>query len=201
MLKWLLFIGAIVGLYFIVNVSSMRPDKYVFETGISNNYSTAQEINEPEYNKYIFGKLSSGSDITDYYVYNLKKIVPQFNIELLVPRTGEVNNFHPSLIIIDQSNKSVVGRVPFGFPPNIGGRVLEWEGEEKIDSSDTFLNFWRGPNTITDLPPGEYGLAVFDPESGGGNYVIKIGAQDASESIVDLPKEIIAWLRIKLSIY
>ena len=184
-----------------MGIKPVQAETYVFDNGLNNNVAVPQIINHPENLQYVYGILGSGEDLVDYYALPFTEDVGQVNFELLV--RDSVTNFRPTLIFVDPNQRGMQGQIPFGFPPNLGGRVYPWESGEDIKQADNtmFENFLVGPNFIRDLSANRYLLAVHDPSGKGGRDILHIGAKNLPESISDKFKAVLALIRIKFLLY
>jgi hypothetical protein len=188
---------------FLCASSSVKADYYQFDGGHNNSYTTPQIITSPEQSQYIYGYLSRGEDKMDYYVLNYTEAVERAKIELLVQDKETTRDFRPSLVLVDPAQRAMYGKVPFGFPETVGGRVYPWENLAVRKTSDDTVseNFLVGPGVVKDLPQNRYVLAVFDPEGTGGKYVLHISAKKPKETIEDKFRALWAFVRIKFDLY
>lgn len=193
---------------FILSLILIRPavasaQHYVFEKGLNNSYTSAQDVTNPGELQYVYGILSAQPEVIDYYALQFSDYTPQVKIELLVPKKDVFKYFHPQLIFIDPTSSRVEGNLPFGFPNGAGGRVFDWVIEQTATETDPNVleTFWVGPGLIKDMASNRYVVAVYDPAGGGGRYALKIGAQKRSDTWKDKLNTLVALIRIKLSIY
>lgn len=183
---------------------SASAHEILFERGLNNSHISAEEIEETGEAKYVFGVLSKGLDTIDYYRIIPREPATQLTVELFVPTRKEYADFHPSLIFSDPLiTRMIGGQIPGNFPEDFGGRIVKWPGENTNEVTETavFSRLWVGPKRTVNLGKDSLFLAIYDPQGGGGRYVIKLGGKTEPFSLNRLWFDILAWVRIKLLIY
>ncbi len=191
-----IFLGA-------VPIPAAYAQLYTFETGGNNTLSNAQMIENPEKIQYIYGVTFLGLDTADYYRLTFSKYTQNVQFTLLVPQDKTTTNFYPELIITDPNTTHIFGSVPYGFPPQLGGRVFNWaaESDQTFTDNNVFENFKVGPSVTKDVSANTYFVVVHDPEAKGGRYVLKIGAETPIKDWRDYLNFVTAFVRIKLKLY
>lgn len=182
---------------------NVRAVEYVFESGDNNAAYKAQVVSASQDLQYVFGRLSMGPDTVDYYLLKFNQYYSQVSLKLLIPHEPSLVNFSPSLIVADPNATHMLGSVPFGFPENLGGRVHSRSNTDRqlINTDQAFGTYWQGPNTNKDTYPTGYLIAVFDPQGRGGKYVLQIGNKTTTSGQLGILNQLVAWLRVKLSLY
>ncbi|HCM37368.1 MAG: hypothetical protein UV61_C0016G0019 [Candidatus Gottesmanbacteria bacterium GW2011_GWB1_43_11] len=177
---------------------------YNFDAGNNNTITSPQVITASNDQQYIYGVLSSGEGISDYYTLDFKTHAPQLVISLLVSQDRGRQDFQPNFIFGDPNLRERGGSFPYGFPAGVGGRVFDWSGQvtgATFQDGLTGEKFRVGPQIVRDMSAQKYLLVVFDPKSVGGRYVIKIGSATPAEPLLTQLKHIWDWLRVKLDLY
>ena len=188
--------------FFVLPVGSLA-QTYVFEGPVHNSFTTSQVISHAENKQYIYGYLSRGIDTADYYTLDFTEYSPQVQLSLLVPDNEQSKTFRPSLIFTDSGLSKMFGELPFGFSANIGGRVYVWDEntEDKIKDAAVSENLLQGPSFIKDFSQKQYTIAVYDPAGRGGRYVIAVGNKITDRGFSGFFEKIVAYLRVKFSLY
>lgn len=186
-----------------LSVLPTRADYYTFEKSGHNNYAVPQEISEPQYFQYVYGLLSRGEGVVDYYELKTVDTISDFQIELMVQDKVGRRELHPNIILVEPHGTRMVGTVPFDFPLSARGRVYEWRTglETKQTDETVWENLLVGQSIVHDLVPPRLVLAIFDPEHKGGRYVLRIGNRKPVETIKYKLGQLSALLRIKFDLY
>lgn len=195
-------LGIILGLLLLLlSPSLVFARGYVFEKGNNNTYTNAHKILNPQNSQDIYGLVSAGESVIDYYLLEPSEL-QSLTIELLVPQ-GKASELQPNLILADTESQRVFGQVPYGYPPHLGARVYSWsEGSGEVVEDKAMLNkFTTGPAIVRDFSSRPYYLGVYDPQSKGGRYVLRINGVEKSAGIGGFFARIIAFIRIKLGLY
>lgn len=198
-----LLILAILAISGFLLINRFGAENYQFEIGGNNSYLNAQEVTSAETLQYVYGSLSTGQEIVDYYALAFKEYTPQVSVKLLVSE-GAPERFRPSLIFIDpNSSRLLGGQLPFSVPQTLGGRVFEWNNlpQTKQENPSAGEKFWVGPQFVKDMTDSRYILAVYDPQGKGGKYTLYVGAKRPDNELSRKFNSFIAFLRIKLSLY
>lgn len=193
----------VIVILFIMRLRANTIQDIVFEEGLNNLATHAEEIKRPEKVTYLFGVLSKGSDAADYYTILPGDSFSELSIELLVPAQNEYAQFHPSLVWTDPYAAKMTGGIPPDFPQTLGGRVYKWPEERVAEVTEklAFSQLWAGPKLLTSLGNESRLFAVYDPEGRGGRYVVKFGQGKEMFSLTNILPNLLPWLRIKLLIY
>lgn len=174
--------------------------KYVFEKGLNNNFTSAEEIVQPDYFQYLYGMISQGETVADFYKFTLKETQPDFIIRLLVSEKENQRQFQPTLVFVDANSRDTIDNLPIYFPPDLKGKVYVWkENGNLIDNYAGKLV--SGVVFSKNLSAGTYFLVVFDPQGRGGRYVVNIGAKLPTDTWQDKISSLFNLLRIKLFLY
>lgn len=195
---WLFIFVLIYGFY--TSASEACADTYIFEKGGNNYYTSSQEIPTPEKIQYLYGILSPGSEIADYYKFTLDKPFSDFSIELWLSEAEIKRRFRPTLVFIDPQSMQQIKDLPISFPSGQRGKVYVWE-DLGITQTTATGKLTSGVKTYKNISAGTYYLAVFDPEGHGGRYIIKTGAIDSPAGWLDKIKSLINIFRIKTMLY
>ncbi len=189
--------------FLVLPVAWVEAQQYGFEKGGNNSALNAQVIENGENLQYVYGIISGGAELVDYYRVTFSHYTPNVQFSLLVPNDAKLNNFKPSLIVTDPSSTRMFGTAPFGFPPQVGGRVFPWSKEKDNLFTDdkTFEKLRIGPSVVKDVTASSYLVAVYDPTGQWGRYVLKIGAKPAVSNWKDNLRFVADFIRIKLRLY
>lgn len=184
-------------------VSSVFAQTYVFESGGNNSFANAQVIASPEKIQYIYGVISKGDETIDYYQLPFSSYTENVQFTLLVNEDQKQANFRPAMIVSDPNSSRLLGVAPFGFPPQMGGRIFNWPHTEAVAEKDgNYLEkLFAGSTTSKNVSPNTYVVAVFDPDRQGGRYVLKIGAELPESSWQDKLQLVWSFIRVKLKLY
>lgn len=187
---------------FIIFVPEIWAATYDFQKEGITNMSNSQKITNPENYHYIYGFLGKGADTLNYYEFNLSAYSPNMQISLMIPESEKNTNFHPGMVIINPYLPSTSSQLPYGFPYGVSGAVYEWgESTGNFYNKEIMQNLLVGPTFTEALTEGNYKIAIFDPGGMGGRYVLKVGAKEGQQSVVDTLKLIWVIFRTQLNIY
>jgi|SRR3989344_4681947 len=186
-----------------LSIMPARADYYLFEEGGHNSYGTPFVIGDPSYFQYVYGIISRGEGVVDYYEVTTQTRIPNFHIELMVQDKPGRRDLHPHVIVVEPNAARMIGEVPFGFPINARGRVYEWRtgSETKRVDETIWENLLVGQSVVRDLMPPRLIIAVFDPDNKGGRYILRLGAEKPVETINYRLGQLSALLRVKLDLY
>lgn len=169
----------------------------VFEKDRTNTYDAAQTISDPQQPLAIFGEIDRLHEL-DHYTFIAKDDI-ELRVQLLVPKKKELEDFHPSLVLIGpgfSGNSTIIGELP----PTTGAIDLvagDEDYKKLMTDKFTFTKYWKGPTeTIRISEEGQYYIVVIPNDDEMGNYVLRIGEQKDIE-FTKVFGAFFSWFRIQ----